>query len=409
MPDSESFRSYLKNLLTKLIKSLPQAQTGSILVRRDEILEYEACFGYDLEQLRKTHLRLNQIMGQEERVKLVRDLQSWDYGHLDEDQISVLETYGGLLTIQSMITFPIRVNDIIWGEFNIENHSSKEAFTIADVELVETYSRLVEQELENRIREKELDERYSDLYRARSATEKILDIYFHNLRNNFQVLLLVAGQNQAYPQIADMIQVFVHDFDNHFLELQESVKRNTAGGFLTSELEYWIRSPNVNINYIKKILVEIIDSLSSSVLFRKDNLNYEEKQIIPSKYPPDYLYRYKILDEYDLVVQITGTRDMDNNNVTGLVEAKIEVIAEQTSQVIRRIVQTIALETMISQMIQLEMTKDQVIKIYLTEFQRFISELMDLHLAENQKTWINYLSNCADLVNEVAVSATQRR
>ena len=105
----KEYTELLQNLLDDLIHLLPNAQTGSVLVKEGNALQYKAVKGYDLEKLQKMTLEISRsnLIFASKKVNLVTNLKAWDEDNLNSYQLETLIKHGRLDSIKSMITFPL--------------------------------------------------------------------------------------------------------------------------------------------------------------------------------------------------------------------------------------------------------------------------------------------------------------
>lgn len=118
-------------LLEKAVASIPQAQAGSVLIKRNNEYVYVAALAYDLE-------RLSQLTYNEEEIRLwtrgktsinrKNDVIRLDEGFLDKERLRIIKEFGKLDEIKCNVNFAVEVGNELVALFNIDNFESEDAF-----------------------------------------------------------------------------------------------------------------------------------------------------------------------------------------------------------------------------------------------------------------------------------------
>lgn len=129
--------SVYQQMLEKMIKTVPNAEGGTVLVKRQNRLFYVAAVGYDLSQLSKISLPVAKtrvwIKGPYS-LKRKNDVLRID-SSLDPEIYSVLKTVGRIDEIMCNISVPIEVDGELEMVINFDNFSDENAFDERSISL----------------------------------------------------------------------------------------------------------------------------------------------------------------------------------------------------------------------------------------------------------------------------------
>lgn len=130
-------------LLEKAVASIPHAQAGSVLVKRNNEYVYVATVGYDLE-------KLSQLTYSEEEIKLwtkgrtsinrKNDVIRLDEGFLDKERLRIIKEFGRLDEIKCNVNFAVEVANELVALFNIDNFESENAFDEQTLEFAKLFA-----------------------------------------------------------------------------------------------------------------------------------------------------------------------------------------------------------------------------------------------------------------------------
>lgn len=129
-------------LLEKAIESIPNAQGGSVLVRRENRFVYVATVGYDLKELSKVSFPLRDVMlwaSREGSIKRRSDVISYNR-ELDDQTFALLKKAGRLNEIMCNVNFGVEVQGEMIAQINLDNFESEDAFDEETIELVSLFA-----------------------------------------------------------------------------------------------------------------------------------------------------------------------------------------------------------------------------------------------------------------------------
>ena len=79
----KEFNRFLEALIQDLIELIPNAETGSILVREGLKFYYKAAIGFNLEELQKVIFNLESISIYERKPHILTNLDDWNQEYLN--------------------------------------------------------------------------------------------------------------------------------------------------------------------------------------------------------------------------------------------------------------------------------------------------------------------------------------
>lgn len=207
---TDDLQGFLDELLSNLIDLIPNAQTGSILLLEDEYLRYKAAKGYDLEKLNSMYLipEPEFLIALSNKVNLFHNLRDWNSHNLKKNQFELLSKHGGIESIKVIISFPLFNEDgEIYGEFNIENHDSEDAFTDEDVLIVEKFKHIAEQLVHSKLRTIKLNDSVIKLLDYHDKSLKLYDDYSHDIKNELHAIMLMASliENDIHEKLKEQL------------------------------------------------------------------------------------------------------------------------------------------------------------------------------------------------------------
>lgn len=193
---SKDFNRLLQELLSSLVSTIPNAETGSLQILDGDYIHFRATVGFDLEKLKECVFDAESdlyLLTKPEKPNIIKNLMEWGEKNLSKKQMTILREHGRVESIKAIIKISLVVNDKIWGFLNIENHEDENAFTKQDVEIAKAFKEIAENLIKIKLKNKELLDKYFSLSENLNKTYTLYDNYNHDLRNLFQLFLLILG------------------------------------------------------------------------------------------------------------------------------------------------------------------------------------------------------------------------
>lgn len=180
MKVSEELRNYknIDDLYTQLLddtlKLINGAESGSILIynKNNDLLEYKAAVGYDMERLKKVTFRKEELFLYITKKLMAPDIiknpRSFDKKYIDRENYNNLQN-NRALEMKVCLSAPLYVNGKFHGVINIDNSTDENAFNKNDIRFIQYICR----QLEVAITNAKLMSKYSDALRI----DKLTGIY----------------------------------------------------------------------------------------------------------------------------------------------------------------------------------------------------------------------------------------
>lgn len=144
--------SILQLILEKAVDIVPKAQTGSILVRNGDRMEFRATVGYNLDVLKKIELNFQDMyqykLNSLYEPTVIRDIRTFNSSNLDPKTTKNLED-GDALIAKSVLTCSIMFKDEIYGFINLDNIEDVEAFQEKDKTFIKHLAQQIEAAVKN--------------------------------------------------------------------------------------------------------------------------------------------------------------------------------------------------------------------------------------------------------------------
>lgn len=133
-------------ILESALSAIPSAQKGCILLldSSTNILSFSVAIGYDIEVLKKTHLRLDQSYlylesnGKIEHTVIINDPFGYDRKKLHDKNIDTILT-AGTDSVATTLSTPIIYNGTLYGMINIDSKFS-DVYGSDDIEVIELFA-----------------------------------------------------------------------------------------------------------------------------------------------------------------------------------------------------------------------------------------------------------------------------
>ncbi|KAF2957684.1 hypothetical protein AS159_08480 [Thermotoga sp. Ku-13t] len=126
-------------ILQKAIEVVPNAQAGSVVIKRSGKWIYVAAVGYDLEGLKQIEFA-DQADWFEKPIKNSRDVNELNRRKLDDQTFQKLKEYGRIEEIKCSLVVPVIVEGEIAMAFNLENFEREDAFDEESLELARLFA-----------------------------------------------------------------------------------------------------------------------------------------------------------------------------------------------------------------------------------------------------------------------------
>ena len=220
---NNDFDRFLQEILSSLVSTIPNAETGSLQILDGEFIYFRATVGFPLEKLKECVFDADSdlyTLLTPEMPNIRNELLKWGENNLSEKQLSILKEFGRLDSIKAIIKISLVVNNQIWGFLNIENHESENAFTEQDVIITKAFKGIAENLIKMKLQNKNLINRYCNLSKSMNRTYNLYDNYNHDLRNIFQLFMLILGletdedniiQKKEFQEKLNIIESVMHD------------------------------------------------------------------------------------------------------------------------------------------------------------------------------------------------------
>ncbi|MEN3009123.1 sensor domain-containing diguanylate cyclase [Pseudothermotoga sp.] len=149
-------------ILKKAVECVPNAQAGSLLVRKDSVFHYIATVGFDLSRLSNVVMLEKEISQwvQQHDYLIRRRPYEIDEKILDQERLKTLVEGGGLKQIKSTLVVPVRIEGQVEILFNLDNFESEDAFNEEDVQVVTLFANHIGLLLKRLKLEEQLEQQY---------------------------------------------------------------------------------------------------------------------------------------------------------------------------------------------------------------------------------------------------------
>lgn len=130
--------TFYQTALERTVHLVPDAEGGSIVIRRDDgLYHFEAAVEFDFDVLKSVTLSGDEL-GPRHKGPKSEKIEIHDYEHrLDADKADAFRRAGRLHEIQATLSVPLRMGDETVGYFNLDNFRSAAAFSGPDIEIAE--------------------------------------------------------------------------------------------------------------------------------------------------------------------------------------------------------------------------------------------------------------------------------
>lgn len=130
-------------LLQKAIEVIPNAQAGSVIVKKDDYYVYAAAIGYDLNELSKIKFSPEHIakwIDQKYSIKKKSDMISYNKNDISEENFKILHKVGKFDEIVCSLNFAVELEGEIVLQFNLDNFEREDAFDEETAKLAQLFA-----------------------------------------------------------------------------------------------------------------------------------------------------------------------------------------------------------------------------------------------------------------------------
>ncbi|MGE0032441.1 MAG: sensor domain-containing diguanylate cyclase [Pseudothermotoga sp.] len=129
-------------ILEKAIEVVPNAQAGSVLLKKQDKHVYVAAVGYDLKELSRIEYPESvQEKWLEKPIKRKSDMVS--FNREDEKTLEILKKHGRIEEIKCSLALPVRIGKEIVLSFNLENFEREDAFNEESLQIAKLFANYV--------------------------------------------------------------------------------------------------------------------------------------------------------------------------------------------------------------------------------------------------------------------------
>lgn len=151
---NDNLDQILQTILEKAVQIIPKAQSGSILIRNDDRMEFKAAVGYDLASLKEIDLYFEDMyqfkLGVLYEPIVISDIKTFNKRNLKAETTKSMEDHDAL-TAKSVLTCSFVLNDTIYGFINLDNIEDYDAFDEQDKSYVKHFASQIEIALNNHL------------------------------------------------------------------------------------------------------------------------------------------------------------------------------------------------------------------------------------------------------------------
>jgi len=264
---------HLQNILEIAVELVPNAQSGSILIHKDdEDMQFRAAVGYDLNLLKEVELRYTDTyqyrLGTLLEPTVIQDIKTFNEANPERN---VAQEFADKDTIMaaSVLTCAIQFDDKIYGFINLDNLTNPEAFDEQDKLLIKHLASQIEIALNNHHLVEEIYKlsQYDSLTGAYSREH--YDKAIQSLMNQHDASLCL-----AVVDVNDLKKVndsFGHSSgDQYLIHFVQTVKRNLMSKdsfYRTGGDEFVIMMPDIKLPEGIKRLDKIHEDVKNSPFF----------------------------------------------------------------------------------------------------------------------------------------------
>ncbi len=151
---NDNLDELLQTILEKAIELIPKAQSGSILIRNENRMEFRAAVGYDLHTLQKIDLKFEDMyqykLGVLDEPAVIRDIKTFNEKNLKAETSEAMKE-NEVLTAKAVLTCSFILHETIYGFINLDNLEDFEAFNEQDKQYIKHLASQIEIALNNQL------------------------------------------------------------------------------------------------------------------------------------------------------------------------------------------------------------------------------------------------------------------
>mgnify|MGYP002620126897 CR=1 FL=1 len=243
---SEDTDRLLNTILEKAIAVIPNAQAGTLLIKEDDHMVYKAAHGYDLDTLKKIHLRIEDTfehkLGNKRKPAIIRNSHAFNLMHASKAFTKQMED-SQIPSSQSVITCPIFFNHEYYGSINLDNLTQENAFFEDDKPIIKYLANQIGLVLNHRqLLEKTLYSAKHDaltgVYTRIYHNERLNEIYKHAMKHQQSFCIALIDLNdlkktndQWGHQTGDQFLQYFVKHARHFIDPQDIFSRTGGDEF----------------------------------------------------------------------------------------------------------------------------------------------------------------------------------
>jgi hypothetical protein len=144
---NEQLDDVLQLVLDEAVKLVPQAQAGSILILSDGQMQFRAAHGYNLANLRKITLRMDELFQSKQadlyQPTIIKNLETFDEVHLSKSTLSQFQEHRALVA-KSVMSCSFKYEGKFFGTINLDNFDSETAFNEGDEYMIRHLAKQLE-------------------------------------------------------------------------------------------------------------------------------------------------------------------------------------------------------------------------------------------------------------------------
>jgi len=144
---NDDFDDVLQMVIQEAIQLIPKAQAGSILILNGSTMEFRAAFGYDIKNLQKVHLKLDELfqstLPDKYEPAIIEDLVTFDTDHMSDNTLSQMQEQSALIA-KAVLTCSFKYNEEFYGSINLDYFNSVEEYDDHDKSMIKHLAKQLE-------------------------------------------------------------------------------------------------------------------------------------------------------------------------------------------------------------------------------------------------------------------------
>lgn len=219
----------MQRILEKAIELIPNAQSGSILIKEGDEMVFHAAIGYDLNVLKNIKLKFEDTfqykIGNLYEPAVIEDIQTFNTKNLDPDRMTIQDVKD-MSVAKAVLTCSITLDKKIYGFINLDNLDDEKAFVDADKQMIKHLASQIEIALKNHALVEEIYKmsQYDTLtgVNSRKQHEKLMGQMFAEAKGNKRQFCIAVIDVNDLKKVND---TYGHDVgDSYLIHFSEVVK-----------------------------------------------------------------------------------------------------------------------------------------------------------------------------------------